>query len=216
MSMHHPDEMLLLEYSAGSLSEPQALCVRLHLDRCAHCRSQLEIMNYLGSAMLEDQQQSADLSAGLFSRISSRIDEEQAQPAPDEPKVETADLLKGLLNASTDFESLPWKRQLGDARVYDISDYFAGNGERVLLQRLAAGGKAPVHSHRGEELTIVLQGAFRDQNGVFESGDLVALGNEDAHKPVALPGAPCITLSVLTGPVRLTGTFARFLNPFIH
>ena len=216
MSKHHPDEMLLLEYSAGSLSEPQALCVRLHLDKCVRCRGQLEIMNYLGSVVLEDQQQSTDLSAGLFARINSRLDEEVMQAPRVAPDAGPPDLLTKLIAANTDFEALPWKRQLGDVSVYDISDQFGAINERVTLQRLRAGGKAPTHTHRGEELTIVLQGAFCDNNGVFETGDFVALDKSHVHKPIALQGDHCITLSVLTAPVRLTGAFTRMLNPFIH
>lgn len=216
MSKHHPDEMLLLEYSAGNLSEPQALCIRLHLDKCPRCRGQLDIMNYLGSVVLEDQHQSSELSAGLFDRINSRIDEEVAPAPRREPQVSTPDLLKKLIEANADFESLPWKRQLGDVSVYDISDQFGATKERVTLQRLRAGGHAPAHTHRGEELTIVLQGAFCDNNGVFETGDFLALDKRHVHKPVALPGDHCITLSVLTAPVKLTGMFTRMLNPFIQ
>jgi putative transcriptional regulator len=216
MSVHHPDEMLLLEYSAGSLTEPHALCIRLHLDRCPRCQGQLEIMNYLGSAVLEDRHQQVDLSAGLFSRISARLDEEPAPPTRGEPEVARSELLKGLIEARVDFETLPWKRQLGDVSACDISDQFGAIDERVTLQRLPAGGKAPTHTHRGRETTIVLQGAFCDNNGVFEAGDFVVLDPTHVHKPVALHGDHCISLSVLTAPVKLTGTFSRLLNPFIR
>ena len=216
MSGHHPDEILLLEYSAGNLSEPHALCVRLHLDRCSQCRSQMEALDYLGSVVLEDQQKHAELSAGLFDRISSRLDEEPALPSRSEPRSETPALLREILNARLDFEALPWKRQLGDVSVCDISDHFGITGERVTLQRLCAGGKAPTHTHRGRETTIVLQGAFCDNNGVFEAGDFVVLDKSHVHKPVALQGDDCISLSVMTAPVKLTGIFSRMLNPFIR
>jgi putative transcriptional regulator len=86
----------------------------------------------------------------------------------------------------------------------------------VVLQKLTAGGKAPAHTHRGEETTVVLQGAFVDHKGVFNQWDFVVLDERDNHKPVALEGKDCITLSVLSAPVKLTGTFTRLLNPFIH
>jgi putative transcriptional regulator len=86
----------------------------------------------------------------------------------------------------------------------------------VVLQKLCAGGKAPAHTHRGEETTVVLQGAFADIKGVFNQWDFVVLGPEDEHKPVALEGDDCITLSVLSAPLKLTGTFTRLLNPFIR
>ncbi|HCR46472.1 MAG TPA: anti-sigma factor, partial [Marinobacter hydrocarbonoclasticus] len=34
MTRHHPDSLSLMEYSAGNLSEPHALCIRLHLEQC--------------------------------------------------------------------------------------------------------------------------------------------------------------------------------------
>ena len=68
-----------------------------------------------------------------------------------------------------DINDLPWKRQLGDVSVLDITEKFPGQGERVVLQKL------------------------------------VAVGCED-----------CITLSVLSAPLKLTGTFTRLLNPFIR
>ena len=100
--------------------------------------------------------------------------------------------------------------------MLDISDRFPGQQDRVVLQKLCAGGKAPAHTHRGEETTIVLQGAFADNKGVFNQWDFVVLGQEDEHKPVALEGDDCITLSVLSAPLKLTGTFGRLLNPFIR
>ena len=91
----------------------------------------------------------------------------------------------------------------------------AREGE-AMLQKLAAGGKAPAHTHRGNETTLVLQGAFADQNGVFRQWDFVALDQHHEHTPVAVGCEDCITLSVLSAPVRLTGRFTRLLNPFLR
>jgi putative transcriptional regulator len=112
--------------------------------------------------------------------------------------------------------NLPWKRQLRDVSVVDISDKFPGQSERVILQKLAAGGKAPAHTHRGTETTIVLQGAFSDAKGVFNQWDFVVLTDKDVHKPVAIGHEDCITLSILSAPLKLTGPFGRLLNPFIR
>lgn len=116
----------------------------------------------------------------------------------------------------SDINALPWKRQLADVSVLDITHLFPSQPEQVVLQKLAAGGKAPVHTHRGIETTIVLQGAFSDHKGLFKQWDFVVLDQSDEHKPVALEGDDCITLSVLSAPVKLTGTFTRLLNPFIR
>lgn len=211
MTRHHPDSLMLMEYSAGNLSEPHALCIRLHLDKCAHCRSRVDALDSLGAVVMEQQSQ-VSVSESTFDSILARIDSEpEPQPAPRAPYRSPLSKLLG-----DDLDGLPWKRQLRDVSVLDITDRFPGQKDQVILQKLCAGGKAPAHTHRGEETTLVLQGAFSDNRGVFNQWDFVVLGQEDEHKPVALEGDDCITLSVLSAPLKLTGTFGRLLNPFIR
>lgn len=214
MTRHHPDTLTLMEYSAGNLSEPHALCIRLHLDQCPHCRSRVDTLDSLGAVMMEKQPQ-VEVSSDMFDSILSRIDSE---PDMTEKYISSQVRRMGPLQKllGEDLNALPWKRQLGDVSVLDISERFPGQSEQVVLQKLAAGGKAPAHTHRGNETTIVLQGAFADQKGVFNQWDFVVLNEEDEHKPVAVGCEDCITLSVLSAPVKLTGTFTRLLNPFIR
>lgn len=217
MKPHHPDTTTLMEFSAGNLSDPHALCIRLHLDKCAECCSRVETLDSLGAVLMESQPKS-ELSADMFDSILSRIDSDEiieggSVGAAAKGSERISPLAKLLGN---DLNSLPWKRQLGDVSVLDITDRFPGQQEQVVLQKLAAGGKAPSHTHRGEETTIVLQGAFADQKGVFNQWDFVVLNQEDDHKPVAVGCEDCITLSVLSAPVKLTGMFGRMLNPFIR
>jgi|AntDeeMinimDraft_6_1070357.scaffolds.fasta_scaffold04021_3 putative transcriptional regulator len=215
MSVHHPDEMLLTEYSAGTLTEPMALCVRMHLERCDHCRSQLDMLNSLGAIMLDHSHHASKVSDDLFDSILTRLDDPQEET--DSPPVANESDNRSPLEKmlGTDLQSLPWKRQLADVSVCDLSDYFPGD-ERVTLQKLCAGGRAPSHTHGGKEATLVLTGAFADGNGVFSKGDFVILNQHHDHQPVALHGEDCITLSVLDAPVRLTGRLTRLLNPFIR
>jgi putative transcriptional regulator len=211
MTRHHPDSLSLMEYSAGNLSEPHALCIRLHLDQCSECRTRVDTLNSLGAVVME-QQSKVSLSEGMFDSILSRIDS-----LPDAPLAVTSEktgVLQKLLG--DDINNLPWKRQLGDVSVLNITDRFPGQDEQVVLQKLAAGGKAPAHTHRGSETTIVLQGAFTDQNGLFNQWDFVVLTEQDEHKPIAVGCEDCITLSVLSAPLKLTGTFTRLLNPFLR
>ncbi|MEP3562484.1 MAG: ChrR family anti-sigma-E factor [Marinobacter sp.] len=211
MTRHHPDSLSLMDYSAGNLSEPHALCIRLHLEKCVHCRSRVDTLNSLGAVMME-QQPDVTVSETSFEQLLARIDETPA-PAPSQNDAPRLSPLQKLLG--DDFNDLPWKRQLPNVSVVDISDRFPGQEERVILQKLAAGGKAPAHTHRGTETTIVLQGAFSDVKGVFNQWDFVVLTDQDVHKPVALGHEDCITLSILSAPLKLTGPFGRLLNPFI-
>ncbi|MFE8071266.1 ChrR family anti-sigma-E factor [Marinobacteraceae bacterium S3BR75-40.1] len=222
MISHHPDENLLTDYCAGSLSEPRAMCIRLHLKYCSRCRSQVDLLNSLGAVMLEGQSRShkepaaetalkSEADEALFDSIMGRIEQEGEEPP--RPRRVDEDILHKVLKVS--YSELPWKKQLGDVSVYDLTDRLGTDKDRVTLQKLLPGGRAPQHTHRGDEMTIVLQGAFTDENGVFETGDFIILDKDHVHRPLALPGDDCITFSVLSAPVKLTGTFTRLLNPFI-
>ena len=212
MTRHHPDSLSLMEYSAGSLSEARALCIRLHLEQCSECRSRADSFDSLGAVMM-DQQPKVSVSDTSFEQLMARIDAapEDTSPTAEAPRLSPLQKLLGQ-----DINDLPWKRQLGDVSVLDISEKFADAGERVVLQKLAAGGKAPAHTHRGDETTIIVQGAFSDMYGVFNQWDFVELDHHDEHRPVAVGNEDCITLSVLSAPLKLTGTFTRLLNPFIR
>jgi len=201
-----------MEYSAGSLSEARALCIRLHLEQCSECRSRADSFDSLGAVMM-DQQPKVSVSDTSFEQLMARIDAapEDTSPTAEAPRLSPLQKLLGQ-----DINDLPWKRQLGDVSVLDISEKFADAGERVVLQKLAAGGKAPAHTHRGDETTIIVQGAFSDMYGVFNQWDFVELDHHDEHRPVAVGNEDCITLSVLSAPLKLTGTFTRLLNPFIR
>lgn len=211
MSRHHPDSLILMEYSAGSLSEPHALCIRLHLDQCAQCRSQVDALDSLGAVMMEQQPQ-VSVSSSAFDNIMARIDSEPASSPviPSVPARPLNKLLGGTLN------QLNWKRQLGGLSTFDLSHRFPGQTDQVILQKLCAGSKALTHTHGGQETSLVLQGAYSDKSGIFHQWDYVVLGQDDEHRPVALEGADCITLSILSAPLKLTGTFSRLLNPFIR
>lgn len=212
MTRHHPDSLSLMEYSAGNLSEPYALCIRLHLDKCPHCRSQVDTLDSLGAVVME-QQPKVSLSESMFDDILAKIDSVPSLQRPEKPVPEVSVLQKLL---GDDINDLPWKRQLGDVSVLDITRKFPGQKEQVVLQKLVSGGKAPAHTHRGTETTIVLQGAYSDHKGVFNQWDFVTLTHQDEHKPVAIGSDDCITLTILSAPVKLTGTFTRMLNPFIR
>lgn len=137
MTRHHPDSLSLMEYSAGNLSEPHALCIKLHLDKCSHCRSRVDTLDSLGAVMME-QQPKVTVSESMFDNILSKIDSEPSvEPAA--PAVPRVSALQKLLGE--DLNSLPWKRQLGDVSVLDITDRFPGQKSRLFSKNSLQAGK---------------------------------------------------------------------------
>ena len=74
----------------------------------------------------------------------------------------------------------------------------------------------PQHTHHGNELTLVLKGAFTDETGLYARGDVAFATSDIDHQPVAEADEECLCFAVVDGGLRLTGPVGRFLNVFMR
>ncbi len=200
---------LLLAHAAGRLPEPVGLVVATHL---ALAPAQFRIFQEyeaLGGAMLEDLPP-AELGAEALERLMDRLDDsiEHTQPPPGgELPAPLCAYVRGSL------ADLPWRHfgGISEARLpLDESTY------RTRLIRLKAGRSVPRHTHGGQELTVVLEGAFHDGIEGYAVGDLAIADPHVEHQPRAMGDEDCLCLTVTDAPLRMTGRFSRFLNPFLR
>ena len=73
----------------------------------------------------------------------------------------------------------------------------------------------PSHTHEGSELTLVLDGAFRDANGRYGRGDISLADEHVDHRPIAEDERACICFAVTDAPLRLTGSYRQFFSDFL-
>ncbi len=213
-SEHITVDDLLLAHAAGRLPEPVGLVVATHLALTPSRRAVYREYEALGGAMLEDLPP-AELSAGAFDRLMARFDDD-AEPIKaivtrDAVDPEMPPPLRAYLHGR--LADLPWKHygSVSEAALpLDESVY------RTRLIVLKAGKAVPKHTHDGQEITVVLKGAFNDGIGHYGRGDLAIADAHVDHQPMADAGEDCLCLTVTDAPLRLTGTFSRFLNPFLR
>lgn len=86
---------------------------------------------------------------------------------------------------------------------------------RLTLLRIAPGTKIPDHGHGGMELTLVLEGSYRDVFGRFGPGDIADLDEHAEHQPVVDSPEACICLVATEAPTRFKGFFGRLLQPIV-
>lgn len=209
---HHLSDQLLMAYSAGDLPEAFNLVVATHVSLCDECRARMAAFDALGGAVL-DTGDVADMSDASLAACLDRID--------------------GLSQATA-------RRPLRGAGVFPapLADYIGGGVERVKWRPLGRGVKqailptgkdasarllfipggqaVPDHGHRGLELTLVLQGAFRDDNARFGPGDIEIADEATQHTPVAEDGEVCICLAATDGPLRFNAIIPRLAQPFLR
>ncbi|MEM9754924.1 MAG: cupin domain-containing protein, partial [Pseudomonadota bacterium] len=65
------------------------------------------------------------------------------------------------------------------------------------------------------EMTLVLQGAYRDEDGRYGRGDIEVAGEDVHHTPVAEDGDPCICLIATNAKLKFEGLLPRIAQPFI-
>jgi putative transcriptional regulator len=105
---------------------------------------------------------------------------------------------------------------LPGVHVFDVAAGPKLAGKRAYILRLRPGVRFPRHSHRGRELTLVLQGAHADDDGrVYSAGALRDLDASTTHGFRIVGSETCIAALVYEGlvfeswPLRL---LARLLS----
>jgi putative transcriptional regulator len=212
MSNFHPDLDLLTEYAAGSLPLAQAACVSVHVNQCQRCQQTAGHLTDLGASLFEALDP-VPVGDTQLNAVLARLDED-VPLAYDNSKAGNSDtpaILQRLMRG--DFSDLTWKNIGSTLRISYLKT--GDPDHEFALYHIRAGGRIPSHTHRGNELTLVLEGGFSDANGSYHKGDFLVRRPGDVHAPTALQSEDCICLAVLDAPLKFTEWKFRWMNPFL-
>ena len=207
---HHLSEPLLMGYAAGYLPEAFSLAVAAHISLCDDCRASLAAYEALGGAVIDDcgfEPMSNDSLATVLARLD--------QAPMESPKPRSTGVLPAPLTeyVGGDLNKVKW-RHIGMGVRQAILP--TGKGATARLLHIPKGQAVPDHGHRGMELTLVLQGAFRDESDRFGRGDIEIATTSDQHSPVAESDEDCICLAVTDAPLRFNAFLPRLLQPLVR
>lgn len=214
MATYHPSIDLLTEYAAGILPLAQAACLSAHLNYCTQCRQQTAQLQDLG-AELFSALPPQPVAETLLDNVLGRLDEAPPltyQRVPESGVGRLPALLQRLMRG--DFSELSWKKLTSSLRISYLRT--GDPGFEFALYYIKAGGRIPHHTHRGSEMTLILQGGFSDADGSYHVGDFLYRDANDVHAPTALQSEDCICLAVLDAPLRFTNWKYRWMNPFLR
>jgi putative transcriptional regulator len=211
---HHPDNAMLVEFSAGTLPTAAAICVSAHLHFCQKCRDELMRLDQVGSQLMA-KAEPADVDDSLLDTVMANIDE--ADAAPSKSTAEETDngfpFSVNRLLYNPDHRPI-WKRLSGSV---DVARFKTGQSDyEVALHRICAGGKTPKHDHQGTEYTVVLKGSFSDERAVYNEGDFLVRQPGDVHQPMGAQIGECICLSALDAPIKLTNPLGFLMKPLLR
>ncbi|ETX09604.1 anti-ECF sigma factor ChrR [Marinomonas ushuaiensis DSM 15871] len=223
MTNYHPSIEMLTDYAAGSLPLAHSLCVSTHLEHCHECQQQIRKLEMLGSHLFDqtpvEERQLSSLKDSFFDtlmkqpKVETHVKQshiEKNTPHWDEYKIPSS--LRQFITKS--YDDLTWMRLSPSFKIATL--YNEDGGAQIALTRVKAGAHMPTHTHTGDEITLVLEGAFSDESGVYRQGDFINRDASHKHKPIVTKDAECICLTVLDAPIEFTGWFTRLLNPIIR
>lgn len=213
---HHLSDALLMAYSAGALPEAFDLVIATHVSMCDECRARLASFDTLGGSVLEHCAEVAMSDTSLDATLA--LIAAQDADAVDAEKVVRNTMVPGVFPqplqdyVGGDLDAVTWKPIAGGVRQAVLP---TTKDASVRLLHIPAGKKLPDHGHHGTELTLVLKGAFHDDDEFFARGDVEIADEDMNHTPVAADGEDCICLAAMDARLRFNKLLPRMAQPFI-
>ncbi len=207
MTQHHPSETHLVEYAAGALPQGMSLLVAAHLNYCPACRATVRAAEAVGGLMIED----GALEPSPLARAAPDLGRVLPPDEGKRPAIDVPSPLRPYIGSR--LADVRWRTFWPGMQTVRIA--CPDDPSDVSLLRLRPGTGMPVHSHGGEELTLVLQGSYTDETGRYAVGD-VAIGDPSlSHRPVADDGAHCVCFTVVDAPLRFDSPLARLASKIL-
>ena len=186
----------MLDYASGALSPAERLAAELHRKLCRQGRHNAQMVDAVGGKLLEET-----------SLLTQSVAEPDLKAPGPKKSHATQHLFESLLEGEKLLD-LPWRRDL-----FGLQTLPAGLPLASLL-RLDPGERAPAHAHGRRDVAVVLTGAFADQFGVYELGELAFAEPGMRHQPRAVGGRSCVCF-LATEPGKPVQGFIGLLASFL-
>lgn len=224
MISFHPTDGQLHQFVTGDLTSAMSLVVSAHVDMCKHCQQTVADMTddlanrWMNDRPLERSNLNMIDTPDMSSMLAGIMELEE------DPAIETTPVAKSIELDGRQFE-LPrtlgrfvhktesWSKLVGKLWQAPVDLGEIGKAHFIYMEK---GGSVPEHTHRGNELTLVVNGEFEDGQRCFDTGDFIHLNNQHTHTPVSNHDDGCLVFSFVDEPLHFTSGLARLLNPFSH
>lgn len=208
---HHLDPATLMAFSAGSLGEALSAVVSAHLEMCPQCRAELEDMDMMGAMLLETMPVASSTAGVKIPAVDNVFHISDRQP-PGSAVGKGPSPMGFAARTGVDFANVPWRRLAPGIWHHQLKLSPGMKGDLRLL-KISAGKRMPEHGHGGTELTLVLEGAYSDENGRYACGDVQDIDGEHEHRPIADVHTGCVCIIASEHPARYKSFLNRLIQP---
>ncbi len=222
MIKHHPKFELIQAFVKGELPASLSAGIAIHADMCPVCQNKIAQLTeqvaevsfeeaYLDRFIVEDEQSLDEVADIDFDQMISDITESDEV----DQVVHVSETLIDFNNTSYSLPTALSRMEFGKAAHIGKlarSRVLLDEGEiHTSLLHIEPGGGVPEHTHKGFELTVLLEGSFHDESGEYVKGDFIMLDASHQHQPISENGCLCYT--VANDALHFTQGINKLLNP---
>ncbi|MFT6269752.1 MAG: putative transcriptional regulator [Alphaproteobacteria bacterium] len=217
MIKFHPNDSTLTSFVEGILPSTEALLVSAHCDMCTACLDKTRTFtDSIASRVFCDGDTNTNILREYVSMFESithdrtLLDASFISENNRSIEVEGREfILPATLSRFADRIG-EWSCLVGKLWQAPVD---IGGGCLAQFIYMEKGGSVPEHTHRGNELTLVINGRFADGTRHYQSGDFIALNHEHTHTPCSDAYEGCLVLTILDKPLHFTSGWAKLINP---
>lgn len=215
MIKHHPYSTTLSSFVEGVLPSAEALLVSAHCDMCTSCCEKIRRITELtafdvfgGGHIAANIQREYVSMFELITHDSTLLDATSTYEKNRHIEFEGRLFTLPVTLARFADKVGDWSYMIGKLWQAPVD---IGEGYLAQFVYMEKGASVPEHTHKGNELTLVISGQFADGIKDYNSGDFIALNHEHTHTPISAEG--CLVLTVLDKPLHFTSGWAKLINP---
>jgi len=196
-------DVILMDYVTGALDEMHELLVASYLALCPEACKLVDDCEKLGGLLIEHFCEPALMDCESLNSVLQRLDDiDEHDPCKTLQEMSgnpfNLTLPKPVCRFLSGHEHDPrhWKTIWPGIRMLPLS----AEGYACLIH-MKPGARTPLHSHKGEELCLVLEGGLEDRYAHYRKGDVLYIQPRVRHAQKADRREGCVCLSVSPAPL---------------
>ncbi|MCG9697086.1 ChrR family anti-sigma-E factor [Shewanella sp. Isolate11] len=223
MIKYHPTSEVLQQFVCGELPASVSVIVASHVEMCSECHQRVqqftlqqantvfELVDDQFKPTLDDSQTLMPLTDDALAMIDTITDEPAQEFSTKVQRVNEIEVAGKRINLPQAMKSIGLKEWQGLGKLSRSRLALDDGDLRASLLHIDKGGSVPTHTHKGFEITLLLQGSFADEMGVYHAGDFIWLDGKHTHQPTTSEGCVCLTVS--SDAIHFTQGVSQLLNP---
>ncbi|MEZ9256316.1 ChrR family anti-sigma-E factor [Vibrio splendidus] len=230
MIKHHPNAAILKDFVDGTLADSVSLIVSSHVELCEHCQQQVSMLTAQAADSVFESDTSAfesdtsglQLSDSEMDALLSddeefdfdaidQITADSSQAIEVTPEVQQVTVADTTFTIPRALNSVARKDWMNLGKISRARLDFDDEAHHTSLLHIDKDGQVPCHTHKGFEITLLLEGSFEDEMGVYNKGDFIWLDGDHTHQPATKEGCVCLTVS--SDALYFTKGVSQLFNP---